>query len=363
MTWGFNSDGQLGDGTTVERHTPVTAAGVTTAGVASVAAGSAHNLALLSNGTVEAWGDNTRGQLGDGEIGTDNLTPGTVADLAGVEAVSTGLAHSLALLSDGTVMAWGDNTVGQLGIGTVGGVEPRPVPVPGLTGVRAIVAGDLHSLALLSDGTVRAWGFNNDGELGDGTVNVSGTPVTVVGPGGAGVLGGVRRIAAGSFHSLALLSDGTVRAWGENFDGQLGDGTVNDALTPVTVVGPGGAGVLGGVRRIAAGGLHSLALLSDGTVRAWGDNSSGQLGNGDKPNDSDTPVTVVGLNGVFAIAAGGLHSLALASNQPVKAWGENGAGQLGDGNAPNDSDTPVSIRTGVSGLVSISAGSNHSIAA
>ncbi|MFF5206379.1 RCC1 domain-containing protein [Streptosporangium sp. NPDC000396] len=375
-TWGYNGDGQLGDGTTTERHTPVTAAGVTTAGVVSVAGGGLHSLALLSNGTIEAWGRNDEGQLGDGATLPDgnNLTPGTVVNLSDITAVAAGIAHSLALRNDGTVWAWGRDDSGQLGNGGPNVDSSTPVQVLGtggtgvLTNVVAIAADGDHSMALLADGTVRTWGSDGDGQLGNGFPLVnSPVPVQVLGAGGTGTLGNVRRIAAGDSHSMALLADGTVRTWGDNGDGQLGDNnTPIDSSVPVQVVGTGGTGVLSGVQRIAGGNNHSLALLNNGTVRSWGDDSSGQLGNGLPLADSPFPVTVLGtggpgiLSGVFAIAAGRDHNLALASNQSVQTWGENSNGQLGNGST-TDSPFPIGIRTGVSGLTSVSAGIAHSL--
>ncbi|MEV0641834.1 hypothetical protein AB0I77_44325, partial [Streptomyces sp. NPDC050619] len=290
-SWGGNYYGQLGDGTTDERHTPVTVAGLTAANVTSVAAGDGHGLAVLSNGTVKAWGANYSGQLGDGttsDLSTpDRRTPGTVRELSGVTAVAAGCSFSLALLSNGTVKAWGANYSGQLGNGSTGSMSnPTPVtvidpsnPSAPLRGVTAIAAGCDHSLALMSDGTVKAWGLNDFGQLGDGTIGGdSGTPATVAN------LTGVRDIDAGLSHSLALRSDRTVRAWGDNSDGQLGDGSIGGASgTPVTVAN------LTGVRDIDAGFSYNLALRSDRTVRAWGDNSDGQLGDGSIGGASGTP--------------------------------------------------------------------------
>ena len=230
--------------------------------------------------------------------------------------------------------AWGRNESGQLGDGSNSN-SSTPVAVSGLGGVTAIAAGGYHSFALLPDGTVRAWGDNQLGQLGDGTTSDRLTPVAVSG------LTGVTAIAGGRYHSLALLSDGTVRAWGYNHSGQLGDGTTSDRLTPVAVSG------LSGVTAIAAGGAHGLALLSDGTVRAWGNNQLGQLGDG-TTSDRLTPVAVSGLSGVTAIAAGGAHSLALLSDGTVRAWGNNGSGQLGDGS--------------LTGVTTIDAGAAHSLA-
>ncbi|MFF5206376.1 RCC1 domain-containing protein [Streptosporangium sp. NPDC000396] len=209
---------------------------------------------------------------------------------------------------------------------------------------------------------VKTWGQNSEGQLGDGTTTARRTPVTAAGVTTAGVVS----VTAGASHSLALLSNGTVEAWGRNLEGQLGDGAAlpgGNNLTPGTVAG------LSNVVAIAAGLYRSLALRSDGTVWAWGSDGNSQLGNGGANTDSPVPVQVVGTGGtgvltnVTAIAGGAFHSLALASGQPVQAWGDNSTGQLGDGNAPNDSPFPVGIRTGVSGLTSIAGGGFHSIVA
>ncbi|MER6348181.1 RCC1 domain-containing protein [Streptomyces sp. NPDC001595] len=354
-SWGHNGYGQLGDGTTHERHTPVTVAGLTAAGVTHLASGGGHGLAALANGTVKAWGANDYGQVGDGTTSDlsdpDHLTPGTVRDLSGVTAVAAGCLHSVALLANGTVRAWGNNYSGQLD-GTTGGLSTTPVTVvdPGNPGaplrrVIAIAAGCDHTLALLSDGTVRAWGDNSSGQLGTGTIGGStGTPVAVVG------LTGVRDIDAGLAHSLALRGTGTVRAWGDNSDGQLGNGSIGgETGTPGLVVG------LTGVRDVDAGYSHSLALRTDGTVRAWGDNSDGQLGNGSVGGASGTPAPVVGLTGVRQIAAGDLHNLARLSDGTLRAWGHNSDGRLGDGST-TDSGTPVLVRTGIAGVTRLAAG-------
>jgi len=192
-----------------------------------IAGGGHHSLALRNDGTVWAWGRNNYGQLGDGTT-TERHTPVQVANLTGVQAIAGGFSHSLALRSDGTVWAWGRNSKGQLGDGTTTN-RTTPVQVLNLTGVQAIAGGFFHSLALKSDGTVWAWGYNHFGQLGDGTTANRTIPVQVAD------LTGVQAIAAGSDHSLALRNDGTVWAWGWNYLGQLGDGTTANRSIPVQV--------------------------------------------------------------------------------------------------------------------------------
>jgi alpha-tubulin suppressor-like RCC1 family protein len=369
MSWGYNAYGELGNESTTRSTIPVAVSGLGS-GVGELSAGGSHSLALLHDGTVLAWGANEDGQLGDGtskgpmtceSFGEPcSTTPLVVGELGVATAISAGGGHNLALLSNSTVASWGLNGEGQLGDGTSSGPEScgrfpfeaacstKPVPVSGLSGVVAISAGARHSLALLSNGTVMAWGSNETGALGDGSNANSDVPVAVSG------LSGVTAISAGAGHSLALLSNGTVVAWGDNFAGELGNGTTTDSNVPVPVSG------LSGVTAISAGAFHSIALLGDGTVRTWGLNGNGQLGNGTVANSS-VPVTVTGLSGVSAIAGGLAHSVALQSSGTVMAWGWNNEGQLGNGSIGEKQPTPVPV-TGLSGATIVSGGDYFSLA-
>ncbi len=313
--WGYNVNGQLGNGATGSISTiPLPTAVI--ANITAIAAGYFHSLALQSNGTVWAWGANGSGQLGNGSTSA-SATPVSVSGLIEVVALAGGNDHTLALKNDGTVWAWGGNALGKLGNSSTT-ASSSPVPVTGLTDIIAIAAGGTHSVALKNDGTVWTWGGNNAGQLGNGGTVASSVPVPVSG------LTGVRAIAAGNAHTVALQSNGTVWTWGQNSDGQLGNSSTTSGSSPVTVTG------LAGVSTIAAGSVHTLALKNDGTVWAWGDNYSSQLGRG-IPGDSLVAVDVPTLSGITALASKGTHSLALKSDGTVWAWGWNGSGQIGNG--------------------------------
>jgi alpha-tubulin suppressor-like RCC1 family protein len=309
--WGGNFFGQLGDGTNTTRYWDNPAAVYGLAFIKRVTAGDSHSLALFGDvGFVFAWGNNSNGQLGDGTSDNQKI-PVQVFKLRDVTAVAAGSVHSLALKSDGTVWAWGDNTRGQLGNPTSVNGSLTPVQVVNLSGVTCIAAGGTHSLALTSDGKVLAWGENQYGQLGNGmTTYDSPTPVPVQN------LTDIIAVAAADFFSLALKNDGTVWGWGENDGGQLGDGTVMNHDTPVEVKD------LSGIIGIAAGNGHNLVLTTigppfDGVVQAWGNNADGELGDG-STGGSRSPVSVpaAALNEVTAIAVGEVHSLALATLRP-----------------------------------------------
>jgi alpha-tubulin suppressor-like RCC1 family protein len=258
--------------------------------------------------------------------------------------IATGEFHSLALKDDGSVWSWGFNNYGQLGDGTTTD-KNIPVQVSDLSHVTMVTAGRDHSLALKDNGTVWAWGHNEYGKLGDGTAINRSTPVQVSG------LSNVTMISTGYYHSLVLKDDGSVWAWGNNYYGQLGDGTTTNRNSPVKV--------FSGVIRIFTGYYHSMALKNDGSVWTWGYNNYGQLGDG-TTTDKSSPVQVTGLSHVTRISAAYSYSMALKDDGSVWAWGYNNYGQLGDGTTTNKS-SPVQV-SGLSHVTRISAGYYYSLA-
>jgi alpha-tubulin suppressor-like RCC1 family protein len=316
-------------------------------GTVEAAAGNMFSMALMSDGTVYAWGNNRVGELGIGNKDTTEmphqvLGPYGEGYLTGITRLAAGDSHSLAVRDDGSMWAWGDNAYGKLGIGTYDEHHTVPYQVRGpdnagfLTNVVDAAAGDSHSLALRSDGTVYACGYNLSGQLGSNDLNYYRSPHQVHGPvsGDEPYLTGIVQVAAGANFSLALKSDGTLWAWGEGGHGQLGLHSNNDHSVPYQVHGPENAGVLTDVVDMAAGDHHTLALKSDGTVWAWGEGGSGQLGV-HSDNDHTVPYQVHGpgnvgvLCGIIAVAAGDEYSMALRDDGTVWAWGEDEDGQLG----------------------------------
>jgi alpha-tubulin suppressor-like RCC1 family protein len=281
--WGNNWDGQLGDGTTTRRPLPVPVRGLRR-GVVAIAAGYSHSCALTTAGAVWCWGLNSSGQLGDGTT-AGRTTPARVRRLPGsAAALSAGALHSCAVTAAGAARCWGENGAGQLGDGSTGD-RLLPVAVRGLRGVTGgIAAGGLHGCAVSTAGAARCWGANSEGQLGDGTT--AGRPTAAaVRP----LPGMTAAVAAGEMHSCARSAAGVVHCWGNNWEGQIGDGSTGNRLTPVEVTG-----LPGGVAAIGLGARHSCAATSAGQLWCWGKNISGQLGDGTRLGRS-APVRVVGI--------------------------------------------------------------------
>jgi hypothetical protein len=336
--WGYGGNGALGHGAGTSHAAPVQALGVTTG--RNIAVGIYHSLYVDDlTSRVWAWGANFAGQLGDGTT-TDRYSPVELAGFSNVGYVRARSYRSMAVRQDGTVWEWGQLLASDASV---------PTQVPGLTDVQNIAAGGAHSVALKSDGTVWAWGLNYWGQVGDGTTTTRPSPVQV------GGLTDVTAIAAGSGQSMALKADGTVWAWGDNFSGELGDGTTTNRSLPVQV-----GGLPEAATTIAIDSHHSLAALADGSIWAWGSNFAGQLGDGMTYASRPTPARVIGLSGVVGVAVGLNYSLARTDSGRVWAWGNNGAGNLGDGTTTNR-HTPVPVAN-LTRVRNIAAGSFHSLA-
>ena len=316
--------------------------------IASISAGGSHTCALTTSGGAKCWGENSRGELGDG-MWADTRVPVDVRQLtSGVAAISAGGSHTCALTAAGGAKCWGDGRDGALGDSGIL-TSKLPVDVTGLTGgVAAISAGDAHTCALTTSGGAKCWGDNSEGQLGNGTTTSSSTPVDVT-----GLTSGVAAISAGEVDTCALTTAGGVKCWGYNRYGQLGDGTTTSRSTPVDVVG-----LTAGVSAISTVGLHTCALTDTGGAKCWGHNDSGELGDG-TTTDSVIPVDVTGLSsGVSAISDGYDHTCALVTAGDLMCWGNNDLGQLGDGTT-HSSATPVTISRTKGKLASVSAGYGH----
>ena len=396
--WGRNDSGQLGDGTTVNRSSPVPVSNLSTA--VSIAAGQNHTCALLSSGVVRCWGDNSSGQLGNGTL-TSSTTPVAVSGLVNVVSIAVGLNHSCAVVVDGIVHCWGDNQIFQSG-----GFSARylvPSQVQTVSGAIQVVAGSFHTCALLVNGTAMCWGENGFGELGTGDTRQPTGPVLTLplapfpeegalaleahlrftcahtsagllmcwGNNGHGQLGinlsisnfpfptvintphDVAAFSTGTSHACAILLNGRVTCWGSDNAGQLGDGGSVDNAAP----GPAVPGVDSALE-ITGGGGFTCALVAGGAIHCWGANNFGQHGNGTTtPSGTDS---VVGINGTFlgrGVTAGMEFTCARRGTSVAACWGEGSAGQLGYG-ISGDSSNPFGV-IGIANATGLAAGGAH----
>jgi len=321
--WGINDEGQLGYGVTSEAGGPLE---VELPNLRSVHAGDGFSLAVTKDGTVWSWGRNLAGQLGDGTT-MARATPAELTGLVGVQSAAGGRMHSLVLKEDGTVWAFGLNSSGQLGNGSLEEYVAVPVQVSGLMDIRAVAAGSNFSLALRKDGKVLAWGSNSKGQLGLPGIAAANEPVEIP------TLSSIVAISARRMNAMALDDTGKVWTWGE----MEGVSPMGTELVPPSPLA-GGADTAA----IAAGQLHSLLLKKDGTVFAYGNNSEGQLGDGKTDNTLQLVQTST-LKDIVAIGGGNYHSIALDWQGKVYCWGANGSNQLGTGTPMEQSLVPIPV--------------------
>ncbi len=372
--WGSDAYGQLGDGgSSVESQIPVAVdrSPLNGRALVQITAGADHTCAVTADGGAYCWGRNLHGQLGDGNAPLDSQSPSPVDSASAFVHLTAGFIHTCGLTAEGAALCWGSDTDGQLGDGGVPGDSPVPVAVDATQfGSRPLVgltAGTSHACGLTADGAAYCWGFDGEGQLGDGGSTASfHYPVAV----DRGPLGGksLIRLSAGGSHTCGLTADGGLYCWGSDSYGQLGDGgNAQDSLVPVPVDASGVTGRMVLVQ-LAAGYWHNCGIASGGEPYCWGADDHGQLGDGGSLQNATTPVLVdaTGITGDRAFVqttGGGFHTCGLTSEGRAYCWGLDGYGQLGDGGTSMDSQTPVAVDTsGITGektFVSLSAGNIH----
>lgn len=345
--WGWNDAAQIGDNSTTPRPTPVLVSGGRV--FRSLTVGGFHTCGVTTGDALYCWGANWSGQFGDGTVqGTQ--VPAPAASLP-VHVAAAGDDHTCALATAGGVRCWGHRGRGKLGDGTTASAL-QPAAIAG--SYTAITAGaESHTCAVTAAGAPHCWGLNVDGQLGNGsTVTASTTPVAVTVPAGLTF----DQVDAGATHSCARTVGGDVYCWGVNWAGQLGDGTTAQRVSAVRVNAPAGVSLT----RLSVGGLHSCAIDANDVLYCWGYNGSGQIGDGTL-DEAHSPVAIGGALRFDAVAAGGSHTCAVTTSGEVRCWGYNAEGQLGDGST-NDAASPVIADLGGATAVDVSAGDVHSCA-
>ena len=362
--WGGGIYGQLGDGTLTNRTAPVQIERDVTDWV-SVSAGNRYTIAVRANRTLWAWGSNLGGRAGHGVISEDVLRPIQVREAAVTvpppavsrfAAASAGNGYTLVVGENGTLWAWGNSNNGRTGLGMSEGAPSAPLQVGTATNWSYVSAGNRHTAAIRRDGSLWAWGYNGDGRLGDGTetatwmgaYNDRGSPVRI------GTATNWRSVSAGGSHTMAIRTDGTLWAWGGNNRGKLGDGTETNRNIPTRI------GNATNWATVSAGYSHTVALRTDGTLWAWGDGFWGQLGDGTNSWSNNTPTQIGNATNWVYVSAGSRHTVAIRRDGTLWAWGHNSFGQLGDGTTA-DRNTPVQVGE-FTNWVSVSAGTNHTMA-
>ena len=319
--------------------------------VTQISAGALHTCAVTTTGGVKCWGSNAYGQLGNNSS-VNSYVPVAVVGLdTGVASISMGGTHSCALTTSAGIKCWGRDNYGQLGNDTALTNRPTPVDVQGLTsGVVRIAAGYEYTCAVTTSGDAKCWGFNADGQVGDGSTSNRALPVSV-----GGLPVGVKHISAGQVHTCAITTTGSAVCWGNNGYGQLGNNSTANSSVPVTV-----SGLTTGVAGISVGTYHTCAVLTSGGGKCWGYNSFGQVGDGTTNSPRLTPTAVSGFatSGIATIATGYAHTCAITTSGGAKCWGYNSYGQVGDGTLTNRV-TPVDVSGFTSGVLSITGGNGH----
>jgi alpha-tubulin suppressor-like RCC1 family protein len=347
--WGRNHDGQIGDGMVSDATRPVAVMGL--GGVVDIAArsnagdGSARSCAVLNSGAIQCWGDNLTAAFGDGTMMSQNHPATTTQGLSNASTLGLGGEHSCAI-AENLVFCWGWDNLGSLGYTASGmcGSVPCSTTAQLATGLSSmglhaqqVVASEIHTCALLTDHTVRCFGNNNAGSLGNGTTMGGPTPVAATG------LTNATQLATSYVTTCAVTMDGRAYCWGSNARGQLGDGTTMQRAAPVPLMLP----PTETVAQLGMGMFHGCAATSSGAVYCWGANDGGQLGSNPggcdaSSCDSSVPIRVPGVDNAQQVVGGMAHTCVLRRDHSVVCWGANDHGQLGDGtNTSRTTPAPV----------------------
>lgn len=383
--WGANELGQLGNGSTGIFRSESSPMPQQTAGISDadrIAAGGDNSCALHLTGAVSCWGNNNEGQLGNGQIASASTASQKVADINDATSVAAGTSFTCALRQNASISCWGKNSSGELGIGQTTyeiASSQVPVEVDGITDARAVDLGWSHACALHSDGSISCWGENEDGQLGNSQTAQSHMPLEVEG------ISDAVSVSTGPFHTCAVRQNGSISCWGLNSIGQLGNGLTDDSGPSQAPVGGTAVHKSASLRSVqlsrftsvigiadassvAAGGGHTCALHQNGIVSCWGNNESGQLGNGRSrlgwnalAQFSAVPVQVEGITDAIAVDAGAGFSCALHETGSVSCWGDNEFGELGNGQMEDDSPVPVPVE-GIDDATAIATGGTHACA-
>lgn len=309
----------------------------------TLAIGEYHTCFVERDGTVRCWGRNEHGQLGDGTTASRSIGA-PVRGLTNVRAIAAGFAHTCALLVNGTVSCWGDNDMGALGLGSITADQLQPVAVPGVADAIGVSAGDDFTCVLFEGGEVSCFGEADSGQLGDGTMDQAVSPMPVLG------LSATTSISASQFHVCSVLADGAVACWGNNAAFALGDGTETNRDVPVEVTN------VTRVLEVSAGASHSCARFEDGTVSCWGFNQYGQIGDGTKI-DRPSPTKAFGIACAQAVSAGLLHTCVLVAGGTIECWGDNSVGALGDGT--RTSRATAAVVQGITSAIELGVGAAY----
>ena len=349
-TWGYNGAGQLGDNTTTDKSSPVqTIAGGTN--WKQVACGY-NTSAIKTDGTLWTWGYNLLGQLGDNTT-TDKSSPvQTISSGTNWKQVSCLWRNTAAIKTDGTLWSWGYNLLGQLGDNTTANKSSPVQTISAGTNWKQVACGGFHISAIKTDGSLWTWGYNNYGQLGDNTIVNKSSPVQTI-------AGGTnwKQVSCGAHHISAIKTDGTLWSWGYNVYGQLGDNTITNKSSPVQTISAGT-----NWKQVACGyAVHTLAVKTDGTLWAWGNNSYGQLGDNTIAHKSSPVQTISGGTNWKQVAGGGGYTSAIKTDGTLWSWGHNVRGQLGDNTTVHKSSPVQTIAAGTN-WKQVSCGGNHIVA-